>query len=66
MTVKNIKKHSGADPHYTGELGDTKVYLTFEDEATPTEGDINVLLGKLVTKNNLNCYYIRKYEGVKK
>lgn len=62
MEIYNIKKHGENQPTYFGEIGNSKVLVVFENEALPVEGNIRVLLGKMITKNNQNYYYVSRYE----
>ena len=62
MVVKKVKKHGTENITYTGEIDNSLIRIVFEDEAVPTEGDIQVTLGKLVTKNGQNFYYIKAYK----
>ena len=64
MIIKNIKKHGNTNITYTGEIDNSLIRVIFEDEALPTEGNIKVILGKLITKNGQNFYYIKSYTKV--
>ena len=64
MLLRKVKKHGQANITYTGELGETRVIVVFENEAKPTEGDIKVTNGKVVTKGDMSYYYVRDYVEV--
>jgi hypothetical protein len=64
MIIKKIKKHGIENITYTGEIDNSLIRLVFEDGAVPVEGSIKVLVGKLVTKNDQNFYYIKSYKVV--
>lgn len=64
MIIKKIKRHGTEIFTYSGEVGDQKVIVVFEDGAIPIEGDLRVILGKMVTKNNQNFYYVKSYKEV--
>ena len=64
MILKKIRKHGQVNTTYTGEVGDTKVVVVFENEAKPVEGDIKVTNGKIVTKGDMNYYYVKSYVEV--
>lgn len=63
MEIRNIKRHGTSKYTYSGEVGGNKVIVIFEN-SLPVEGDIKVISGKMVTKNNQNFYYINKYEVI--
>ena len=62
MVIRNIKKHGTDHFSYSGEIENSKVIVVFENGISPIEGDIQVVLGKMITKNNQNFYYIREYK----
>lgn len=64
MIIKKVKKHGTENITYTGEIDNSLVRVVFEDGAIPTEGNIKVTLGKLITKNDQNFYYIKSYKVV--
>lgn len=63
MIIRNIKKHGTSVLSYSGEIENSKVIVVFENGVKPVEGDIQVTLGKMITKNNQNYYYVRGYQG---
>lgn len=66
MIINKVRKHGVENFTYTGELGNSLIRVVFEDGAIPTEGNIKVTLGKMITKNGQNFYYVKSYkiEGV--
>lgn len=62
MVIKNVKRHGQLNYTYSGEIDRTKVIVVFENGLTPVQGDIDVTLGKMVTKNGQNFYYVRGYK----
>ena len=64
MIIKNLKKHGTENITYTGEIDNSLIRVVFEDEAIPIEGNIKVTLGKLITKNGQNFYYIKSYKAI--
>ena len=64
MIIRKIKKHGTENITYTGEIGDSLIRVVFEDGAIPVEGNIKVVIGKLITKNDQNFYYIKSYKVV--
>ena len=65
MILKKVRKHGNTNITYTGEVGNIRVVVVFEEGVTPLEGDLNVINGKMVTKGNMNYYYVKGYIGVK-
>ena len=66
MLLKNVKKHGISNISYTGDLGDTRVVVIFEEGVNPVEGDIEVTNGKIITRGPMNYYYIKGYSEVEK
>lgn len=64
MILKKIRKHGSTNITFTGELGNTRVNVVFEEGVTPIEGVIKVTNGKVITKGDLNYYYVKSYVEV--
>ena len=64
MVIRKVKKHGIENISYSGEIGNTLVRVIFENGSPPVEGDIEVTVGKMVTKNRQNFYYVKSYQRV--
>ena len=64
MEILNIKRHGKDTFTYFGEVANNKVLVVFENEALPVEGNIQVIKGKMITKNGQNYYYVSSYRAL--
>lgn len=63
MLIRNVRKHGTTNFNlsYSGEIEGSKVIVVFENGVYPTEGDIDVTVGKMITKKGQNFFYVKEY-----